>query len=81
MGERQKRKLGPQGVDLCAVLDAYDVAQKEMSPEEKAAQNKRIVTGEEHFIVSGEEAEARRVIVVIKNLEETIEKSDQTKKA
>ena len=58
-------RLTDQGKTLAAMLSAYDAQQVGMTPEEKEDQNRRVVTGEEDVIVSGEELQRRRAGVQI----------------
>ena len=69
-GEPKKEpRLTPQGVNLKALLTAYDEARAGMTPEEKAAQNQRVVSGQEQFSISAEDAEKKRVAVRIAELQ------------
>lgn len=62
-------ELSPEGVNLKALLAAYDEARKGMTEEEKKAMNQRIVSGEQSFSITPEEAERRRAAVRIAELE------------
>ena|SRR5687767_15011939 len=62
-------KLTPQGVDLRAMFAAYDQAQEGMPEKEKKAMNKKVVSGEQQFSISAEEAEEKRAAVRIGELQ------------
>lgn len=61
-------RLTDDGKTLAAMLSAYDAQQAGMTPEEKDAQNEKIVSGKEGFTVSYEELQRRRAGVEIQQL-------------
>ena len=62
-------KLTPQGINLKAMLAAYDRAQEGMLEQEKKAMNKKVVSGEQQFSISAEKAEKKRAAVRIGELQ------------
>lgn len=61
--------ITPEGINLKALLNAYDENQADMTQEEKKKQNKRVVAGEEQFTISDEEMKKKRTAVRIAELQ------------
>jgi len=62
--QNKKPELSPQGVNLAAMLAAYDEATAGMTPEERKRRNQQVITGEKPFVareevVAEKRAEAR----------------------
>ena len=77
-GGAERPRLTPQGVNLKALLAAYDETQASMTPEDRQAMNQRVVSGEEQFTISAEEAEKKRAAVRIAELEgKTVEEGEK----
>lgn len=63
MSESNKKGLTPQGVNLAALLNAYDKTVAEIPSKDEELFRKKIISGEEKFEITPEQAMRERAVV------------------